>query len=82
MHKIEVILHTNIYNMQTLHRMGFHKVSDEWIRRDNKKKASEKDELSRTVPEATPTSPTRSISPAPEVTTQCAPSSSIQPSKE
>ena len=68
--------------MQTLHRMRFHKVSGKWIRRDDKKKASEEGEPSRIVPEAASASPTRSISLAPEQTTQSTPSSSIQLSEE
>ena len=49
--------------------MGFRKVSDEWIRRDDKKKASEEGEPSRIIPEAAPPSPTRPISPALKATT-------------
>ena len=71
-------MHTYIYNIQTLHRMGFHKVSGKWKRKDDKKKYTEEGERSRTVLEAAPASPTRSIFLAPEQPTQHAPSSSIQ----
>ena len=34
----KILYHTDIYNIQTLHQMRFHKVSGEWIRRDDNKK--------------------------------------------
>ena len=74
----KVLCHTDIYNVQTLHRMGFYKIRSEWIRRDDEQKGPEEGEPSRTISEDTPPSPTRPLSPTLEASTQSIPSSSIQ----
>ena len=70
--------HTDIYNIQTLQRMGYNKVSGQWKRKENKQKTTDDGEPSRPIPEASLESPTRSTSLVPDQPMQPSPSSSIQ----
>ena len=62
--------------------MGFHKVSDEWKKKESKKKVTEEGETSRPILEASPEPPTRSTSSVPEQPAYPAPSSKIQMNEE
>ena len=58
--------YTDIYNVQTLHKMGYKKIKGHWERRINESKVVEEGEPSRPTTKPTHESPTRSTSLVPE----------------
>ena len=50
-----LLRHTDHYNLQTLHRMGYRKENGQWVKRGGE--AIQLEEIDRAIPEAPPTRP-------------------------